>query len=291
MERALIIPCAGYRLVGVFHPGAAGARQGLLIIVGGPQYRIGSHRQFVLLARHVARAGIPVMRFDYRGMGDSDGEAIDFERCGDDIAAAVARLVAESPGIERIVLWGLCDAASAACLYAPGDPRISGLVLLNPWVRTAAGLARAHLRHYYWQRLRSPEFWAKLRGGALHWRRTIDDLLGFVRAATWPDDPSRGSSTGSGAQPSKPLPERMLRGLETWSGRVLVILSGNDLVAEEFRDLVHGSARWRRLMAAPRVSWRELPAANHTFALGAWQDQIQDWTMDWLLTDQDTRRV
>ena len=42
---------------------------GVLIAVGGPQYRLGCHRQFLLLARALAKAGYPVMRFDYRGMG------------------------------------------------------------------------------------------------------------------------------------------------------------------------------------------------------------------------------
>ena len=39
----------------------------MVIVVGGPQYRAGSHRQFTLLARHIAAAGYPVLRFDARG--------------------------------------------------------------------------------------------------------------------------------------------------------------------------------------------------------------------------------
>jgi alpha/beta superfamily hydrolase len=45
----------------------------VLVIVGGPQYRAGSHRQFTLLARSLAEQGFAVLRFDYRGMGDSTG--------------------------------------------------------------------------------------------------------------------------------------------------------------------------------------------------------------------------
>jgi len=60
----------------------------VLIIVGGPQYRVGSHRQFVLLARHLAAQGIPVMRFDVRGMGDSKGKPRNFGQLDDDLRAA-----------------------------------------------------------------------------------------------------------------------------------------------------------------------------------------------------------
>jgi len=52
---------------------------GVLIVVGGPQYRVGSHRQFLLLSRRLAAEGHPVMRFDYRGMGDASGAMRGFE--------------------------------------------------------------------------------------------------------------------------------------------------------------------------------------------------------------------
>ena len=78
-------------------------------MVGGPQYRVGSHRQFVLLARDLAADGFPVFRFDYRGMGDSEGEFRGFEHVEDDIAAAVEAFRSASPGLREIVLWGLCD--------------------------------------------------------------------------------------------------------------------------------------------------------------------------------------
>ena len=57
-ERGLVFRCAGEELVGILHP-APGAT-GVVIVVGGPQYRVGSHRQFLLLARRLAASGIPV---------------------------------------------------------------------------------------------------------------------------------------------------------------------------------------------------------------------------------------
>ena len=57
------------------------------------------------------------MRFDFRGMGDSTGELRDFEEVNEDIGAAINAFQAHCPQLERIVLWGLCDAASASLLY------------------------------------------------------------------------------------------------------------------------------------------------------------------------------
>ena len=61
----------------------------VIVVVGGPQYRVGSHRQFLQLARHLARQGYPVLRFDGRGMGDSSGLLRSFEEIDDDIGAAI----------------------------------------------------------------------------------------------------------------------------------------------------------------------------------------------------------
>ena len=151
-ESALVFPCEGDRLVGVV--GAGHRDLGVVIVVGGPQYRAGSHRQFVLLARHLAAQGFPVLRFDVRGMGDSEGAQRPFDALTPDIAAAIAALQSQQPQVRRVVLWGLCDGASAALLYLHErpDPRVQGLVLLNPWVRSEASLARTHVKHYYRQR-------------------------------------------------------------------------------------------------------------------------------------------
>ena len=73
-EVPLSFACQDCRLYGVLHRPRSRGRSGVLIVVGGPQYRVGSHRQFVLLARFLAGRSIPVLRFDYRGMGDSEGE-------------------------------------------------------------------------------------------------------------------------------------------------------------------------------------------------------------------------
>ena len=171
-ERALIFDCGGETLVGVVSaPQAAdavAADTGVLIVVGGPQYRVGSHRQFVMLARFLADNGVPCMRFDFRGMGDASGEARDFEALSDDIEAAIAAFARELPGLRRIVLWGLCDGASAICLSLGGNPLVAGAVLLNPWVRTAETQARTMLKHYYLQRLLDPRFWRKLLGGGVN---------------------------------------------------------------------------------------------------------------------------
>ena len=71
------------------------------------------------------------MRFDYRGMGDSQGKKQPFDQICDDIKAACDSLI-QTTKVANVVIWGLCDAASAALKYAHKDQRVKGLLLLKP---------------------------------------------------------------------------------------------------------------------------------------------------------------
>ena len=277
-ERALSFACRGAWLYGIVSLPAAPHPRGVLIVVGGPQYRAGSHRQFTLLARDLAAAGIPAMRFDYRGMGDSEGELRNFENVEDDLRAAIDRFLAEVPGMKEVVLWGLCDGASAAAMYAPQDARVGGLVLLNPWVRTEEGAARATIKHYYRARLFDARLWKKIAGGQFDVKSSLRSLWRDLGKAFRPRPASAGVAVGSDA----PLPERMQAALTRFNGRVLVVLSGADLTAQEFADLSARPGAWQRLLAAPRFTKQKIDKADHTFSRRPWQDQVSNWTRDWL---------
>lgn len=277
-EHAFMFDCAGNRLLGITtHPENA-ADTGVLILVGGPQYRAGSHRQFTLLARQLAARGIASMRFDFRGMGDSEGESRTFETVNDDILAALDAFFARLPGLRHIALWGLCDAASAALLYAHTDPRVNGLILLNPWVHSEAGAARTRLRHYYLTRLMQPAFWKKLLSGKVSLGESASDLTKSAHSAmtttpTAPADPRLGTPGYVG---------RMLEGMKRYPGEVLIILSENDLVAQEFITLTRNDQDWKRIMRSSRITQSHVQQANHTFSSREWREDVATRTSDWL---------
>ena len=271
-ERAITFDCEGDALVGILSAPPAPCETGVVIVVGGPQYRAGSHRQFVLLARALAREGFAVLRFDVRGMGDSAGAPRDFEAIGPDIDAAIAALMQQVPALRRVALWGLCDGASAALLHADAarDPRVCGLALLNPWVRSPESLARVHLRHYYWRRLVQPAFWSKLlRGGVgqAAWR----DLLANLRARRATPQPTR-----------LPFQHRMAHGWAAFEGELLLVLSGNDFTAKEFIDATRSEPVWAPALQHARLQRQDLPEADHTFTAPAWRQRVDEITLAWL---------
>lgn len=275
-ESVLAIACEGEPLVGILAEPSAGpvAEVGVLIIVGGPQYRAGSHRQFTLLARHLARHGFAALRFDYRSMGDSGGQPRDFLGVDADIAAAIGALQAARPALKRVVLWGLCDAASAALLYLEStrDPRVAGLTLLNPWARSAASLAQAHVKHYYWRRLREKSFWLKLLRGGVG-AKALGALASNLRLA-------RGA--GQPQPDDRSFQDRMAAGLRGFSGPTLLVLSGDDYTAREFSLHAASSPAWQGLLTSGRLATCELPQADHTFSDPAQAAAVENATLDWL---------
>jgi len=271
-QRALQFTCHGCRLFGILHVPDEPLQRGVLIVTGGPQYRVGSHRQFVLLARHLAEHQVPVMRFDYRGMGDSEGELRGFEHIQDDLEAAICEFFTAMPQLQELVLWGLCDGATAAAFHAPGDPRVTGLIMANPWVRTSQGEARTTLRHYYAQRLRDREFWAKLANGRFGFGGAVRSLRQVATAASRP------------STLVETLPERLYQSLQRFHGQVLIILSGADLGAREFMALPRQHKHWRTLLASPRVRQTVIANANHTFARQVWRDEVAAICAHWIRT-------
>lgn len=283
-DRAISFCCHDVWLYGILSMPEHAVSRGVLILVGGPQYRVGSHRQFTLLARHLAAHGVPVMRFDYRGMGDSEGSARTFEEVTDDLSHAIDRFFKETSSLKELVIWGLCDAASAALFYAHKDSRVTGLVLLNPWVRTDTGIAKAYLKHYYLARIFAPDFWQKIRQGKFDYAAAVHSVSQLVGKAVAPRKKT-GNPAGADHESTfniAPLPDRMLDGLSRFKGKVLLILSGNDLTAQEFSDLLKGSGKWQRILESVQIQRCDLPEANHTFSRKDWRDQVATWTREWL---------
>lgn len=276
-EQPLWLHGEGFQMLGIASQPAQGApaqRLGVLIVVGGAQYRVGSHRQFRQLALCLSEAGFPVLRFDLPGMGDSPGELPAFEDTAPHIAAAIDGLLAQRPELDGVALWGLCDGASASLLYvqATQDPRVAGLALLNPWVRSEAGEARARVKHYYRQRLMEPAFWRKLLAGGVGWQ-ALRGLLGNLRRMRQP----------AGAPAASSFQQRMALGWRGFKGPILLLLSGRDLTAQEFAEHAGHDPHWAGALAQPGLSTHRLTDADHTCSQAAHSREVGELSRDWLM--------
>lgn len=274
IEHASWLHGAGFDMLGIVSlPPAEKPVQGtgVVIVVGGAQYRAGSHRQFVQLARFLAEAGFPALRFDLPGMGDSPGDLPSFENTAPHIAAAIDGFQQCCPAVHRVVLWGLCDGASASLLYvdATRDPRIVGLALLNPWVRSEVSLARARVKHYYWQRLGEPDFWRKLLRGGVGWG-ALRKLGQNIQSAR-----DRGSAP-TGFQ------DHMARGWLAFGKPILLLRSERDLTAQEFVEHANAGARWQDWATKSELSNVSIEQADHTCSTPSSRQAVEQETLTWL---------
>jgi exosortase A-associated hydrolase 1 len=204
---------------------------GLLIVTGGNETRAGAFSSQARLAASVAAAGYPVMRFDRRGVGDSQGVNLGFRHSAEDIAAALAAFCARCPTLERVVGFGNCDAASA--LMLTGGAGFDGLVLSNPWTyeddQGDAPPPPAAIRARYAAKLKNPrELWRLIRG-----KVNLVDLIRSLRHA------ASASSAPSG------LAETMKAGLSQFAGSARLLVAERDRTGQAF--LAHWDARDPRL--------------------------------------------
>lgn len=170
MRRLIAFSCEGAALAGSLD--WTGGTTGVLLVVGGSQTRIGSHRMYERLATSLAENGYPCFRFDRRGVGDSAGEDPGFRGSGPDLTAAAAAFRNECTALTRLIGFGLCDGATALALF--GDAAgLDGLILANPWlVEVEAGEPpAAAVRQHYRRQLLSLAGWKKLLTGAVNYRK------------------------------------------------------------------------------------------------------------------------
>ncbi|MCX7864208.1 MAG: hydrolase 1, exosortase A system-associated [Novosphingobium sp.] len=215
-RRHLIFTCEGARLIGTLDEGAA--KTGLLIVSGGNELRCGAWSGQAQLAAQIAAQGFPVLRFDRRGVGDSEGTNGGFRSGKPDVAAALAAFRKAVPGLERVIGFGNCDAASTLMLGAGCG--LDGLVLSNPWTFETDNAAPPPeaLRAHYLRRLADPAAIRRLLTGQVSLPRLAASLACALRASSPP---------GS-------LAQAMVAGLAIFEGPVLLLVAGRDRTGEAF---------------------------------------------------------
>ncbi|MFO0652460.1 MAG: hypothetical protein U0326_39940 [Polyangiales bacterium] len=153
---------SGHELQGILHRPErldVGA-PALVWLPAGQKVRQGAWRMNVVVARRMAAMGFPVLRFDYEGMGDSEGprrhgeyvmEFYGFVQTGGfrgDVIAAVNFALGEL-GPRPVVLGGLCGGAASA-LFAGAElgDRVWGHVLIDLPVTISSAARQRYLEEH-----------------------------------------------------------------------------------------------------------------------------------------------
>ena len=236
----LSFECEGAQLAATLDmPDGAPAHTGLLIVSGGNEIRSGVSGASARLAARIAGAGHPVLRFDRRGVSDSEGVNFGFQGAEPDITEALA-VFRKQARVSRVVAFGNCDAASALMLMAGGSA--DALVLANPWTighEAGSAMPVAAMRAHYRRRLMNPAALWRLATGGVSLRPLVRSLAGAAKPSAGPGE----------------LALAIAAGLASFSGPVRLLLAGRDRTADAFM------ATWDK--TDPRL--RHCPQAGHAF--------------------------
>ena len=192
----------------------------VVFLNAGIIHRVGPNRIHVRLCRMLAEAGIPSFRFDLPGVGDSlplntsgSVEADHVQSVGFALDALEAQGVSS-----RFVLYGLCSGAMLGFRLTYEDPRVVGLVFLDP-----PRLLRTWRFHQVraLQILRRPRVWVKLVLGRYG---VIRYLRGWA-ASAW--EGLRGSGVGPRDRDLKKEAEEALRLMVSRDVKLLLIVTGS----------------------------------------------------------------
>ena len=261
-------------LVGILTRPAAGSGEApaLVILNTGIVHRVGHHRMYVTLARELAARGQTVVRFDFSGVGDSEprnDHLSPLAACLADIKDVLDSVQA-SHKLSRFILMGLCSGADHAVLYGHTDPRVVGLILMDPTLPPTA----RYYWHYIRQRLGNVRNWASVLTGRSGLMRRL--LAHFVHSVRYRSDLQ--SLTLENLQFSSYLGQcyksAAARGIKMLS--VFTSLSVRHTYHQQLVDAFPEAASTGGL----RLEF--FPDSDHLFSAPAHQARLQWVIVDWL---------
>ena len=276
-EAVVFANASGERLIGVWTSATEKelARGTIVMLHGWSGYRTGPHLMLSRAAREFATCGHSVLRFDFAGRGDSEGDAdgTSLATMAEDTRAAL-HFCAER-GDDRIILLGLCSGCEVAFAVA-GDLGVQALVLWSAPVFAAGQgdeVARKRKRienlASYASKALKPATWRKILTGRV-------DMAGVQRAAS-----------GGGGETARNSEDGAVGNLPRgW--RALAIENFKKFRGPRF--LVYGTAdptvttalQWHRKHGHNEPDEHMVAGANHSFYGLAWEREVIDTTMRWL---------
>ena len=244
----------------------------VVLLCGGAPHRISANGMYVTIARRLARCGIPSIRLDLSGIGDSlprPGCATNkpyTDVLGEDVAAAM-NAVEEICDVSQFKLFGLCSGAYAATQAATSD-RVIDLVLANQLLYYLTGDELESLASGDYRSAHELDF---PRSKSPVYKLAVKILKKIPAALNWPGEWLSQYLIGG------PL-NRDLKALAARGIRISFVQSSRDSAV----DALHIAAgrTVRQLIRTGDAQLQVFDGTDHTFSPRHSQQQLTDWLVD-----------
>ncbi len=267
-ERPVLLEGPSGRLFGVLsEPLDVAGGLTAVLLNAGPQRRTGPNRMWVEIARRWAAKGVPTLRLDADGIGDSDGDAAVLGRVTAfyrpvyvEQARAAIDMLAERGLPPRFVTLGLCSGAYWAAQAALTDERVARVIMLNPrtlvfdeWrhtVRRTRHLTERALLASTWRRALRGEikFSKHLETGRTLAGRAVSALVPTRERTVALRDQGGPSLEQAGREPI----EDLFDALRDRDQRALLLFTGKEVLRRELTEkgVLERMDRWPSLELA-----------------------------------------
>lgn len=300
----------GQRLFGILHhtgdPRVASTA--VLLLSPGVKMRVAPHRLYNKMAERFVTDGRIVLRFDFHGLGDSEGDtpeplladlyrATQLGRYVPDTVAALDWLE-QRYGIRRVVVAGLCGGALTGLLAAQDDRRVCALLALSiPVILDGTGVDAARYmpvaqleltRHAYLQRFRVWEgkalrSWGRFFAGKSDYRQILRSLGAPIvrhwRARALELLPSDETTPSDNTNPHfAPAFFRMVSDARP----ILLLFGESDRLYWEFDEKFVSRYREQLTRHGSMFEVHVTARANHVFSFSEWQTEALNLASAWL---------
>jgi len=294
----------GLKLFGTLHQPATPvvSLPAVVLLSPGVKMRVGPGRLYVPLTEMLTSLGCTVLRFDFYGLGDSEGELqdkmlpevygnIEVGRYVDDTLSALGWLEAEH-GFGRFVLGGLCGGAITALLAAQNDDRVEGLLSLGMTVTLASNeatpgryMTRTALdqrRRDYLRKLLRPQAWLRF----LTFKSEYDVIWHSVKGRRTRPAPTLSDGVPGPVEQrgdANPLFPPAFLAFLARGGRALMLFSEKDRLTSQYEEKFVEPFAERLQPFLSQIDKHVVADANHVMSFHQWQREMVGVCRDWLV--------
>ncbi len=292
----------GLRLAGTLHR-PVNPRPGLpavILLSPGVKMRVGPGRLYVPITELLNDYGYTVLRFDFYGLGDSEGDLsetalidiynhVEVGRYVDDTLAAM-RWMREAHGFDSFMLGGLCGGATTAALTAERDPSVVQLLCIGLAIalstdaaRPAQYLTRVELdqrRRKYFHRLFKLRSWWRL----ITFQSEYGVILHSLKRAIIKDPPKPLADplSAPALQNANPLFPPAFFSFLRRGGRALLLFSEKDRLPSEFEEKFTAPYAESLQPFGSQMRLHTISNANHVLSMPEWRREALEVCREWL---------
>jgi len=294
----------GLRLFGIVHlPQTRRPRSVPVILLSpGIKSRVAPHRLYVKLARHLASLGFIVLRFDFAGLGDSEGSVretamadfygtVQSGRYVDDTRAAMDWMQREY-GTSKFILAGLCGGAITGLLAGARDARVDALIALglpvlldSRDIDSTRYLTVGELKQWregYKSKLADPKSWLRLLTLRSNYRVIFRAIADWWNKRSSPR-PTTAQRLQQDVDNFNPLVPKAFEAMVA-NRRVLLVFGEADRLFPIYDERLARPYSAMLKRHADRLKLQVVPGANHTFSLKGWEEAMRGHVEAWLET-------